>query len=342
MRKIDLVGERFGRLKVIKESGKKGNSITWECICDCGIIKDIRGEHLRSGVVTSCGCAHSDMLKKRNTNHGMTGTKLFNIWNKLKAKCYTETSEYYGTYGARNIKMLPDWIGENGFIKFKEWAISAGYEDGMELYQKNKNMDFEPKNLYFKRIIRNIVTEIEFEKNFIIEGEEWKDINCLNGNYKISNFGRIKSVERVNSYGRLIREKIIVPYLNTKEGYLIKKFYVNQKQIKLLVHRMVAEAFIENPHNLPLVNHKDENKINNNVNNLEWCSHSYNVQYSNNRHGYLNKKVARLNEYSEILEIYSNIKEAGESMGLKNPYCITQCCRGMIKSSGGYKWKYIN
>ena len=115
------------------------------------------------------------------------------------------------------------------------------------------------------------------------EGEIWRDIKGFEGIYQVSNRGNIRSLDRisVNSYGmpRKLKGHIMKPYLNVY-GYLDIGLSNCGAGNIFKVHRLVAEAFIPNPDNLPQVNHKDENKTNNNVENLEWCTNRYNVKYS--------------------------------------------------------------
>lgn len=115
--------------------------------------------------------------------------------------------------------------------------------------------------------------------------EYWKDIKDYEGLYQISNLGRVKSLSRYvytsnpkfKGY-RCTKEKILKSG-KTKKGYLIVVLRKNNKSKSMYVHRLVATAFIYNPNNLPEVNHKDENPLNNNVTNLEWCTHKYNGNY---------------------------------------------------------------
>ena len=107
--------------------------------------------------------------------------------------------------------------------------------------------------------------------------EEWRSIPGYEGLYEVSSYGRVKSLERYKSNNggiQLIKEKILKPH-NTKKGYLTVQF--SNKIFK--VHRLVAQAFIPNPDNLPMVNHLDEDKTNNRVENLEWCNRKYNCNY---------------------------------------------------------------
>ena len=113
--------------------------------------------------------------------------------------------------------------------------------------------------------------------------EIWKDIKNFEGLYQVSNKGRVRSLDRisVNCYGmpRKLKGKILKPHLNVY-GYLDIGLSNCGNGNIFKVHRLVADAFIPNPKNLPQVNHKDENKQNNCVENLEWCTNAYNVKYS--------------------------------------------------------------
>ena len=107
--------------------------------------------------------------------------------------------------------------------------------------------------------------------------EEWKSIPGYEGLYEVSNLGRVRSVERCDRFNRKIVSKILKP--NYVSGYLRVGMYKNKTFKYYLIHRLVAQAFLPNPDNLPEVNHKDEDKSNNKVNNLEWCDRSYNMNY---------------------------------------------------------------
>ena len=105
--------------------------------------------------------------------------------------------------------------------------------------------------------------------------EEWRDIKGYEGKYQVSNLGRVKSLkDSKENY----REKILSNSTDTR-GYSNVNLYKNGKRKLFKVHRLVAEAFIDNSNSYPLVNHKDENKQNNRVENLEWCTHEYNINY---------------------------------------------------------------
>lgn len=112
--------------------------------------------------------------------------------------------------------------------------------------------------------------------------EEWRDIEDYKGLYQISSYGRVKSLERTvwdnRGYYRTVPEKIRKPQ-NNGRGYLYVALHKDGKSKNYLVHRLVACAFIPNPQSLPCLNHKDEDKYNNHMDNLEYCSYSYNTNY---------------------------------------------------------------
>lgn len=120
--------------------------------------------------------------------------------------------------------------------------------------------------------------------------EVWKDIEGYEGYYQVSNLGRVKSLERLTTYTNSnavtrkqpVKEKILSQRMD-RHGYQRVSLKKDRKRKLCLVHRLVAQAFIENPDSLPLVNHKDENRSNCNAMNLEWCTSKYNNNYGNAR-----------------------------------------------------------
>lgn len=111
--------------------------------------------------------------------------------------------------------------------------------------------------------------------------EIWKDVDGYAGLYQVSNLGRVKSFKQSWKYGKP-KEFILKPSL-INSGYHVVTLYQKDKKEKFQVHRLVASTFIPNPLNLPCVNHKDENKLNNCADNLEWCTYQYNNCYGTAR-----------------------------------------------------------
>ena len=102
--------------------------------------------------------------------------------------------------------------------------------------------------------------------------EVWKNIDGYEGKYQISNLGRVKSLQRWSGTKYYNREQILNNYVNKKNGYVYVYLTKNNKSKNIRLHKIVANAFILNPNNLPQINHKDGNKQNNYFENLEWCS----------------------------------------------------------------------
>lgn len=155
--------------------------------------------------------------------------------------------------------------------------------------------------------------------------EIWKDIEGYEGKYQVSNLGRVRRIE-------------ILPAHTHYRGYK----YVNLNQQHKYIHRLVASAFIENPDNLPTVNHIDENKENNTVSNLEWASY-----YENNHHGTAisrrsitrSKKVLQYDLEGNFIKEWDSAREIERELGYSN-VSINQCCRGKIRKSKGFIWKF--
>ena len=181
--------------------------------------------------------------------------------------------------------------------------------------------------------------------------EEWRDIKGYEGLYQVSNLGRVKSlprmVKRKNGSYSITKEKMLKPSKN-KDGYLKVGFNKDGICKKFLVHRLVAMAFIPNPDNLSEINHKDECKISNNVDNLEWCTHEYNLHYGTL---YERSSKARFNnpltskpvcqyKNGNLIQTYPSIGEAARKCGF-NKSAISICCRGLYKQYKGYEWKYV-
>lgn len=182
--------------------------------------------------------------------------------------------------------------------------------------------------------------------------EEWRDIKGYEDLYQVSNLGRVRSLDRYEffSLGKRFRKGIIIKSSEDKNGYNRVSLTKDGKQKFFFVHRLVAEAFIPNPNNLPFINHKDEVKYNNCVDNLEWCTHEYNMNYGNrlqkcsksltNRRD-LSKSVLQFTLDGTFVAEYPSTMEAERMLGV-NHSSISACCRGKkyLKTVGGYKWRY--
>lgn len=175
--------------------------------------------------------------------------------------------------------------------------------------------------------------------------EEWREVVGYEGFYAVSSKGRIKSLDRYKKgpYGSVEfwKGKIIKPK-KEKNGYLRVPLSKHGIYTLCLVHRLVAKAFLSNEDNLPCVNHKDENTCNNNVENLEWCTHKYNTNYGNciaKISKKNSKKVSMLSIDGSFERDFSSSKEAQRITGIKAGN-IRSCCIGLRNKAGGKKWKW--
>lgn len=177
--------------------------------------------------------------------------------------------------------------------------------------------------------------------------ERWEDIEGYEGLYQVSNCGRVNSLG--NGKSNNSKERILKPGKN-RDGYLIVKLHKDGKQKTYYVHRLVAEAFIPNPLNLPEVNHKTENKQLNYSWCIEWCDHKY-----NNNYGTRNERVSkamvgvlinREDQSKKVIcvetnTVYPSAMEAERQTGINNGNII-KCCKGKYKKAGGYQWQYAD
>lgn len=125
---IDLSGERYGRLLIIKRVGTKHRSPLWLCECECGNTTQVNTRSLRSGNTSSCGCIHSEQLAERNREnriHGDADSRLYGVWHGMKQRCYDVNRKDYPNYGGRGVVVCDEW--KNDYGAFQKWAIKNGY-----------------------------------------------------------------------------------------------------------------------------------------------------------------------------------------------------------------------
>lgn len=175
--------------------------------------------------------------------------------------------------------------------------------------------------------------------------EIWKPVLGYEGKYEVSTLGRVKSLPKSwrNWNGAIANhsEKILKPRINSY-GYERVSLRDGKSTKELFIHRLVAQAFIPNPNKYPEINHKDENPLNNHVDNLEWCTHIYNNQYgSKNRRGALNRgvSVSQYDLHGNYICTYPTIRDAERATGIYINL-IRDCANGVTKQGGGFVWKY--
>lgn len=199
-----------------------------------------------------------------------------------------------------------------------------------------------------------------------MKNEIWKDIKNYEGYYQISNFGRVRSLDRLIIYSngkRRIHKGILKKLFLDKDGYKIINLWKNGISECVRVHRLVAIHFIPNPDNLPVINHKDENPQNNNVENLEWCD----VKYNNNYGTAIQRRIAtkkskplsereinalrikalnhkkKIGMYKDgiLIKTFESAADANREYKNLNYVSISAACHGRIKTYRGYEWRFI-
>ena len=170
--------------------------------------------------------------------------------------------------------------------------------------------------------------------------EVWKDVKGYEGLYQVSNLGNIKSLERYTSTGNYVEERMLKQRIHS--GYYRVNLSRDGTQRTISIHRIVALAFISNPNNYNVINHKDENKENNSIDNLEWCTNLYNLTYGTaieRRVKEKKKEIAQLDMLGNLLRYWHGAIDVQNELGY-NQGNIIKCAKGKIKYSNGYKWKY--
>ncbi|MGS0480035.1 hypothetical protein [Bacillus mycoides] len=171
---VDISGQTFGRLKVLRYTRRKNSYTMFMCECECGNTKEVSSHHLKRGNTISCGCYQKE--KNQEKKHGETGTKSYKLWSQIKQWCYNPKNQSFNKYGEKGIKVCNEW---HDYTNFKEWLIESGYEDGMFVERIDVNCDYSPNNCvlvplhnHLKKRKSNIFLEYEGKKKNL---SEWAD-----------------------------------------------------------------------------------------------------------------------------------------------------------------------
>lgn len=139
--KKDITGKRFGKVVVLKDTGKKQNrNRVWLCKCDCGYIWEVSMANLTDGGIKSC----KNCVDYSHPTHHGTGTRLHRIWLAMRSRCDCKTNAHYSDYGGRGISVCEEW--ENSFEAFRDWALSNGYQDDLTIDRIDVDGNYCPDN----------------------------------------------------------------------------------------------------------------------------------------------------------------------------------------------------
>lgn len=167
--------------------------------------------------------------------------------------------------------------------------------------------------------------------------EIWKEVPGYEGLYEVSDKGQVRSL----NYSRTGQTKVLKPSKNPR-GYHYVNLCKDGRQKSSTVHRLVAQAFIPNPMVLPMVNHKNEDKTDNRVDNLEWCDHRYNINYGTRNERVaktMSKPVLQFDKSGNFVKEWPSVSEVERQTGWFNT-CISACCLGKRKTAYGFVWRH--
>jgi len=141
-------GQKYNRLTLLKlvEKDKYYNAL-WLCKCDCGTEKVVRVASVRNGMIQSCGCLNSELTKARKPGktHGFANKeRLYEIWKNAKRRCYDKNNKRYEFYGGKGVAVCEEW--KNDYLKFRDWAMSNGYQELLSIDRIDNDGNYEPGN----------------------------------------------------------------------------------------------------------------------------------------------------------------------------------------------------
>lgn len=147
MKRVEVVGEVYGKLTVLSEAparlcGKR-ELRHLNVQCECGTITEVGLRQLRSGNTTSCGCFRKEVTRERASSHGESGTRLYKIWKGMRTRTINPAASGYDCYGGRGIKVCPDW---EDYTTFQSWAMANGYSDDLTIERNDNDGDYTPTN----------------------------------------------------------------------------------------------------------------------------------------------------------------------------------------------------
>ncbi len=178
---LDITGQKFSNWTAIKRVGsaKMGNAI-WLCVCECGNKKEIPQGILRKRATLGIGC-HCNM---QYTKHSDSGKRLYSIYMGIMRRCYRPKCSNYYLYGGKGIKLCDEWLGKNGYLNFRKWALENGYQDNLSVNRIDGDKDYCPENCRWatsKQQNNNRVNNHYLSFNGVTHTiAEWSEITGIN------------------------------------------------------------------------------------------------------------------------------------------------------------------
>ena len=173
---------KFGRLTPVKCIGVVNGRTTWECLCDCGNTVNVIQKNLSNGNTKSCGCMQKDIVSSIRKIHGKSKSRLYTLYEGMKARCNKTNSETYKYYGGKGVRVCEEW--EKDFLTFEKWMLDNGYDEnlprGVQTIDRiDPNANYSPDNCRLITITEqqrnktdNVFYEFNGEKHLLCEWSE--------------------------------------------------------------------------------------------------------------------------------------------------------------------------
>lgn len=192
----DITGKKFGRLVPFEKAPNRNGRTFWKCICDCGNVVEVRGEHIRNKATISCGCYSKESHKK----HGKAKTPIYNVWQGIKDRCYNKKNPQYKYYGKRGIKMCDRWR-----YSFENFFNDMGNKPPkMTIDRIDYDGNYTPENCRWATVMQQVVNR-RCVINYTFNGKT----QCLKHWCKELNVPYSTALNRINK-GKSVAEALCI------------------------------------------------------------------------------------------------------------------------------------
>lgn len=302
-KKIDMIGKKFGKLTVIKEYKRrtKNGHIIYKCKCDCGKYTNVVGSNLRRKNTRSCGC----LQKITHIKHGKYKTRLYKIFERMKARCYNKNVKEFKWYGKRGIKICDEWLSD--FMAFYNWSMSNGYNDTLTIDRINVDGNYEPSNC-----------------RWITQQEQ---LNNTRRNVHLKYKGKTQTLSQWADELGENKDKLWTRY---HRGWSIKDIlFGKEKPIKKLYkYDYITNEVLDTYDSIKIASEKNNVPYGTIYNQLK--KHKLHLDFMGGFYfGYSPKETVKIycydNETLELLHIYSSVQVASQKTGVLENVISYQC-----------------